>query len=301
MKINLHLFKFAIILGVLFSFSACNTSEQKNDKTSADTLNQFDVAQSNDQTFYLIPSPEDLFAFSEKGKLNYSDKVLNPTTNADKYTNTKAKELCFGVYSADMAYNASFSKYQETVKYLKVVREFSDEIGISVVFNEGLVKRIDNIIENKDSLKKVTSDSYYDVVKYLEKNQRKRTLSLIATGGWLETMYIVTSLFDKYSDQNPTAQLIADQKDVFGNLVQYLEQNKQDESIKTTLEDLEPVRAAYEQIQKVKIESKEKKSNEPNKISVGGGSKNSMNEAQYKQLKEAIAKVRNKLTLNNVK
>jgi len=299
MKIKLSFLKFLLIVGVVVAISSCDSTSQENTDTK-DSTEVISDNQNQDQTFYLIPSPEDMFAFTEKGKLTFSPKAMNPIENADKYADTKSKELNFGIFSADLAYAASFSNFQETKKYLKVVRELSDDLGISAVFNESLIKRIDNIIANKDSLKRVTSDSYQDIVKYLEKNQRKRTLALIATGGWLESLYIVTNLVPKYVKDNETIQLIADQKMIFNNLMSYLDQNKSDEQVKATLDDLTPIKLVFDQLQEEKIESKAQKSNQPNQISVGGTSKIVITEAQYKLLRDAIAKVRNKMTGNNV-
>ena len=145
------------------------------------------------QTYYLIPSPEELFRFIKDGNLKFSEEVLNPTNNIDNYIDTRSKELNFGIYSADLAYVASFNKYQESVDYLNTVRTLSDEIGISAVFDRNLIGRIDNIIDDQDSLLRVTSDSYMSIVRYLESSDRKKSLALIVTGGWVESIYVVVN------------------------------------------------------------------------------------------------------------
>ena len=147
----------------------------------------------------MIPSPEGLFSFIKDGKLKFSGQVLNPTNNIDNYIDTRSKELNFGIYSADLAYVASFNKYQESVDYLNTVRTLSDEIGISAVFDQNLIGRIDNIIDDQDSLLRVTSDSYMSIVRYLESSDRKKSLALIVTGGWVESIYVVVNLVDSYN------------------------------------------------------------------------------------------------------
>ncbi len=289
----------AIAMSVLI-FAGCgsdnNNKEQKNDSLQTDT------EQVGDNTFYLIPSPEDMFGFSDDKALIYNPKLLNPKTNIDKYMDTRAKELNFGIYSADMAYSAAFHKYQESVEYLKTVRELSNDIGLSAVFDESLIKRIDNIINDKDSLKRVTSDSYYDIVRYLEKNDRKRSLALIVTGGWLESMYVVTNLVTEFKEKSGSIQRIADQKQVFDNLLKYLNQQGADENIQATIKDLEPVKAAYDKIEEVSTGNADNtdNANAANKtqIVVGGSKKVVITAEQYKALKEAISTVRNKLTGN---
>jgi hypothetical protein len=277
----------------------CHNTDN-NKKTGKDsTINANDVITEENLTFYLIPSPKDMFAFTSDEKLSFSAQVLNPVGNADKYIDTKSRELGFGLYSADLAYTASFSKTAEAAKYLKVVRDLSDKIGISSVFDQSLVNRFNNIEENKDSLMKVTNDTYYDIVRFLEDNNRKSTLALISTGGWLESLYIVSNIIGDYSSDNKTVQLVADQKLIFENLMLYLDQNKKDDNIKTVIAELQPVKAIYDQLKEEKTENAATKTKQKGYV-VGGGSKITISKEQFQKLKETITAVRNKLAGNNV-
>ncbi len=233
----LKILKFIIAFVISFNFIACGTDDSDQTNDFGDMDNEF-VQDDEKQTYYLIPSPEGLFGFIRDGNLKYSKEVLNSTGNVDKYIDTRSKELNFGVYSADLAYVASFNKYQESVDYLNTVRTLSDEIGISAVFDENLIGRIDNIIDDKDSLLRITSDSYLSIVRYLESSNRKKSLALIVTGGWVESIFVVSSMIDNYEQDENVIQLLADQKLVLENLMSYLDQNKYDDNIKRTINDL---------------------------------------------------------------
>ncbi len=111
-----------------------------------------------------------------------------------------------------MIYVASYNKYKKAIKYLRTVRNLRNDIRISYVFDKSLIKRIENIIINKDSLIKATSGTYFYIVRYLEKNKRNKSLALIVTGAWIESLYIAIRLVTEYSDKDKTTQLIADQK-----------------------------------------------------------------------------------------
>ena len=202
-----------------------------------------------------------------------------------------------------MAYVASFNKYQESVDYLNTVRTLSDDIGISAVFDENLIGRIDNIIDNKDSLLRITSDSYLGIVRYLESSNRKKSLALIVTGGWLESIYVVSNMISNYEQDENVIQLLADQKLVVENLMSYLEQNKYDDNIQRTINDLKPLSSIYAKLE-TKAEEKdpktEKKENTEidGKIIVGGSDKIVMTKEQFIKLKDEISKLRNKITKN---
>ena len=290
----LNMFKTIMILSIVAVLAACNGKGGKNEDNLNDSLVGLQNIES--QTYYLIPSPEGLFSFIRDGKLKFSDAVLNPTNNSDKYVDTRAKEINFGIYSADLAYVASFNKYQQSVDYLSTVRTLSDEIGISAVFDQNLIGRIDNIIDDQDSLLKVTSDSYLSIVRYLESSDRKKSLALIVTGGWVESIYVVVNLLDNYKQDAKVISLLASQKNVVSNLTSYLDQLKSDENIQMTINELKPLADFYQSLEVQKEEPKDGQKTSAGKIVVGGNSKIIMTEAQFQTLKKEITAIRNKMT-----
>lgn len=295
----IQLFSLFTVVGVIFLSLPNCTDGNNNNGDDTDTLIDVTQITEDNLTFYLIPSPKDMFAFTKNTNLQFSEKVLNPKQNADKYLDTKTQEIGFGVYSADLAYAAAFNQSNKAGEYIKVVRSLSDEIGITI-FDETLIKRIDNIPESEDSLMRITNDTYHDIVKFLERNERETSLALISAGGWIESLYIVINLVGEYKENDNVIQLIADQKNIFENLILFLEQNKDNDDISALLEDIKPIRKVYESLEVVKIEKDEKIANPDNKFMVGGATKITISKEQFNDLKEAITTVRNKLTLNNV-
>jgi len=284
-------------MAISIFFISCENTSKSDNSDEDSTITQLNEDET--RLFYLVPSPEDLFEFTSDAQLIFNPDILNKSENVEKYIDTKSKEINFGIYAADLAYCAAFSKNQETVEYLHVVRTLSDKVGISAAFDESLIKRIENIDDNKDSLKTVSSDTYYDIVTFLEKNDRVGTLSLISTGGWIESLYIVTNLITKYQANSASIQRIADQKIIFSNLILYLEQNKEVEYVSKTLELISPIKQIFDELEIVKIETPKTPENE-GQIVVGGNTRINITEAQFKKLKETIAKVRNNITTNNV-
>ncbi len=147
---------------------------------------------------------------------------------------------------------------------------------------------------------RITNDTYYDIVKFLEENERNTTLALISTGGWLESLNIVINIKGSYSKDNSIIQLIADQKNIFENLILYLQQLESDNNIKELIEDLKPIKEIYDSLEVVKIETGNTDSKKGNQIVVGGATKIVITEEQFEKLKETINNVRNKLAVNNV-
>ncbi len=299
MKTSFKLITFIFAVSMLFLFTACG-EDANNNNNEKDSLNQ-DVTEINEDNLitYLVPSPKDMFAFTKEGDLKYSANVLNAKDNADKYIDTKSQEIGFGIYSADLAYTAAFNQTNTAGEYLKVVESLSDKIGLGSVFTESLINRFKKI-ENKDSLLKVTNDTYYDIVKFLEDNDRNTSLSLISVGGWVESLYIVTNLQDKYQKDNNIIQLIADQKNIFENIVLSLQQREADPNVADLIQELQAVKTVYDGLEVIKIENPNVKNAKANQIIVGGSTKIVMTETQFNQLKKAMADVRNKLAGSDV-
>ncbi|MBR2886938.1 MAG: hypothetical protein IKB95_01840, partial [Bacteroidales bacterium] len=237
----------AIVAASALMFQSC--AGDSNNQNNQQQQQQTQTSQTNENNFYLIPSPEDLFAFTKDKNLQFVPGLVNPIENIDKYVDNRSKEINFGTYSADMAYSTAFGKYQESLKEFKIVRQLSDEIGIGNVFTQSLINRIDNVKEDRDSLKQISSDIYLDIQNFLDSKNRAKTMSLISTGGWLEFLYIIVNSVDKYEAENPTIQRIADQKIIFDNLMLRLEQQQSDPSIKSTIAELAPLKEAFAQLE----------------------------------------------------
>lgn len=294
--------KKSIIALLLLSFiwiASCNTDGENNSSNNNDST---DVSSnSNTQTFFLVPSPEDVFGFANNKSLIFDKELLNSTDNLSKYKNDiKLQEFNFGIYAADLAYSASFSKNDETVKYLNTVREISIDIGLSEVFNESLISRIENVSPKKDSLISLSNDTYFDIIRYLERNDRPSTLAIMAAGGWIECMYLVVNL-TSYGTDDKTIQKVADQKMIVTNLWHFLEQNKDIPTVSSLMEDFTSIVEIYNQLEVV-VDDKTglKTIDNENIIVLGGGHKIIISESQYENLKKDIIKTRNKLTLNDV-
>ncbi len=298
MKTPLKFIKIVFVFAIFATYAACGDDTEKTDGKDSLNSDVIEITEDNLIT-YLIPSPKDMFAFTKNEQLKYSDKVLNNKENADKFLDTKSLEIGFGIYSADLAYTAAFNQTNTAGEYLKVVNNLSDKIGLGSVFTESLLERFKKV-DNKDSLLKVTNDTYYDIVKFLEENDRNTSLSLISVGGWVESLYIVTSLQNKYIKENEIIQLIADQKNIFENLMLSLEQREADENISLVIQELKPIKDIYDQLEVIKIENPNKVTLKPGQIMVGGTTKIVITEQQFNSLKESIATVRNKLAGSNV-
>lgn len=288
-----------LVLLILMPFiwlGGCKSDDETNNSDVDTNL----VVDNDVQTFFLVPSPEDVFGFADNENLTFSKELLNAEDNLSKYDNDiLLQEFNFGVYAADLAYSASFSKNDETVQYLNLVRDLSQDIGLSDVFNTSLVNRIENVTPEKDSLISLSNDTYFDIIRYLERNDRVSTLAIMAAGGWTECMYLVVSL-TPFDENSELMREIADQKMIVSNLWKFLEQNQDVPSVKVLMDDFKDIVSIYDELEVISDGNDHPTTNDSEIIVVGGNNKIVISETQYNELKKVIIEKRNKLTLNNV-
>lgn len=292
--------KTAILLLFLSLFVWLTGCKDGDEESAQNQETSFAESDNNSvKTFYLVPSPEDVFGFASDENLKFDKELLNPVDNINKYDDMVSEEFNFGIYAADLAFCAASNKNDETVQYLNIVRELSQKVGLSDVFNESLVYRIEHISPVKDSLISLSNDTYFDIMRYLERNDRQITLSIMAAGGWLECMYLVVNQTD-FDDKSETIQKVADQKIIITNLWRFLEQNSDNQNVKVVLDELKNINDLYNNIEAVETQNNITTDNNETVIIVGGSNRYVMSVDEYTELKKYINTARNKLTRNDV-
>jgi hypothetical protein len=198
------------------SDSSKDTKETMKDSTSAPATNNVEV-----NTQYKLPFPVELYEFLFNSKAKYNSMLLNPVANKGKYISSDSKSINFGIYASDLAYCSCFGKNQETFKYFSTCKLMADEIGLISGFDQKIVKRIDNSVNNKDSLLSITKGSFSDVLNVLQSQGQIKLLPLIVAGAWIESVYIAINSVEKFSAEDPIVLRIADQQLLLENLLDY--------------------------------------------------------------------------------
>jgi len=248
------------------------------------------------ESYYQIPSPDEMFGFIKESGLKFNGELLNPIKNVDKYSDPKRQALNFGIYSADLAYTAAYEEFNETAKYFGTIQKLAEPIGISAAFDQALVERIQKSLDNPDSLVSITNTSYFSAIEYLEQNEQGDKLGIIAAAGWLETVYVVVNTTN-YDKNKAAVERLADQKLTLDNLLAYLDKYKSNADVNEVLgwfNELEVVFASLpEKEDKGSGISFKKKDN--GKMVLGGGSKITISKEQFNAIKQKVNEIRNNI------
>ncbi|PLX03535.1 MAG: hypothetical protein C0594_10280 [Marinilabiliales bacterium] len=219
--VSLLALAFAII-----TLNACTESAQPTDEeieealeveidTSASTLVKFN------NTLFSVPSPYEVAFLVKDLGIDYNKEFLNPIDRKHNYTNTFKKGLNLGVYGADLGYLNIYEQTPDAISYFSVVKVLSQELDISGAFDESIVKRVEKNMGNKDSLLFIISHAYRKADTYLENNKRDDIAALILTGGWVESLHIMSQIC-QIEKRQEIMNRIGEQKHPLDNLIKIM-------------------------------------------------------------------------------
>lgn len=243
---------FIIILVSIFY--SCNNSDQNIDADNDGLIDDSDSSLNEHKKkvkmiFYNIPSPVEMASILQKTSPGYNSEILNPHNIYSKYTTNKKVALNLGVYGADLSYSRMFDQIQSSVNYLSAIKKLSDNLGIPQDEGSFTVSRIEENIENRDSILTIISETYSTADAYLKENGRGCTAALIIVGGWIEALYIATQITKEDGVNQEILEKIAEQKYALTNLIELAKTYKDDDDIKDLLPELDELNKKFENIE----------------------------------------------------
>lgn len=294
---KLILFINAIALAAFMS--SCGNSTDNADNTSVDStaVDSTDMVTSDVPEEYIsIPSPDEMFSFMKAiGGEGKSTTYLNNPDNYKNYVDTKSKALNFGIYATDFLYCSTFDYGAEGLKYFVNVKKLGDELGISGVISESMADRIKKNIGKTDSLTDLSNTLYFSSIAELEKSDKASVLALVIVGGWIESMNLVTNMVKKFKADNPAVDRIAEQKYTLDNLLGYLDKYKSDENVASVIGQLSELKGIYDQLKEESTSGTV--SAKGGKKVLGGGTKITITEEQYKAISEKVKNIHDSYTM----
>jgi hypothetical protein len=137
---------------------------------------------------------------------------------------------------------------QETMRYLESSKKLIDELEISTTFNTDYVERVENNLDNRDSLIAIISDSFIDTWAYLVENEQDKLAILVVSGSYIEGIYITTQIAITAADNTSFLEIIAKQKKSLNTLIEIIEPIKKDADISDIYKRLTDLAKIYEDV-----------------------------------------------------
>lgn len=242
-----RLFVIGLVTTTLILFSGCNNIQKKQDKETPATEEQTTKeAVVEELSGYPIPTSYEITKLIYKSGAPYILSLSNGPEKAGEYITQRDKVLNLGVYATDLCYATTYMMKQGTMNYLEASKILIDDLGISTTFNINYAERIENNIDDRDSLIQIVSESFGDTWNYLVENQQDVLARLVVGGSWIEGVYITTNVAMKASDNTAFLEALAKQKNSLNKLVSLLEPVKDVEEVTELYKGLFDLQLFYE-------------------------------------------------------
>ena len=289
---NINLISSLFLLILIMLFGSCTEDivlEQQEEKEMV--INKVEEVKS---IFYTLPSPIETASLLQKAGAKYDGSILNPVINISRYELASMKALNLGIYGSDLSCASVFDQTQEVMFYLSSCKKLADGLGLEKAFDTETMKRMEENINNKDSLLQLISDSYWLADSYLKENDRSNLSALIISGGWIEGVYIATKL----AETNATKELlarIAEQKLSLPHLLSIVDEYKGDDSdVNDVYSDLLEIDAIFNKMKSEKGSFGASKDSKTGITGITGSSKLILSKQLLKEISTKIETIRNR-------
>jgi len=244
---QLRLYVIGLLTTSLVLFTGCNTTPKKQDigiKLADDIAPREDVV--TDLSGYAVPTSYDITKYIYQAGAPYILSLSNGPEKAGEYITQRDKVLNLGVYAADLCYATTYMMKQGTMNYLEASKILIEDLGISTTFNITYAERIEQNIDDRDSLIAVVTESFDDTWNYLVENQQDVLARLVVCGSWIEGVYITTNVALKAIDNTAFLEALAKQKKSLNELVVLLEAVKDVPEVSDLYKGLSDIQEFYE-------------------------------------------------------
>lgn len=197
---------------------------------------------------YPLPTAFEVSSMLSEANTSYSSEIVNDPSKVSQYVATWQKAANLGVYGADLSYAATFDKTQETIDFLDVSKKLIDELNITSAFNGSMAQRIENNMDNIDSLIFIVTESFYDTYNYLNQNGEEKTSILVIAGSVIEGLNITCQLVKTSENKENLMGVLANQKNQVIKLVELMEKYQDDENVSKVLPNLRYINLVYDQL-----------------------------------------------------
>ena len=229
---SLYFAVFGIFAAMLFLLSGCKT---KQSKTESDPI--FEAIPGTKEEIiqelsgYPIPNSYEVTKLIYESGAPFILSLANPPEKAENYITEKDKILNLGVYATDLVYATTYMMKQATLNYLEASKTLIDDLGISTTFNLTYAERIENNMNDRDSLIMIVSESFSDTWNHLVENQQDILARLVVCGSWIEGIYITSNVALKAKDNSEFLEMLAKQSNSLDRMVSMLEPVKDEDEV----------------------------------------------------------------------
>lgn len=245
--------------------------------------------------FYSLPSPLETAMLIKKSGVTYNEAILNPLGNVSRYTTNRQMALNLGVYSADLSFISLFDQTQTAMKYMANAQKLAEGLGIIDAIDKQTMQRLEENMNNRDVVMEIISESFMNSNALLNENDRPAMALMVLTGGWIEGLYIATTLTDGDMDNNKRLlDKIIYQKLALYTVINMLESYKTEYAdIQKLYDQMNELKLIYDEVKIVNTSNVEANTDAENRITtIKADSETFISKEVFEQLYNKVKEIR---------
>lgn len=221
---KLHIIRYILIFTFISSILiSCKPTQDKKEDVEA-PMREIDtstVLLKINNTLFTLPSPYQASYSIKNSNIEFRKSLLNLPDNVSNYNTNFQQAINIGIYGTDLGYLNIYDQAPDVISYFTVIKKLSQELGIIDAIEIDIIDKIEKNIDNQDSLLYYLTNTYRQFDSYLKANNRKEVGVLIITGGWIESLYILSHSAVESKDRKLINRL-GEQKHPLDNLIEIL-------------------------------------------------------------------------------
>lgn len=270
-------------------------SESEVSENDSSEIALQDEVVSAENVFIYIPSPIQTAELLKQAGAKYNKDLLSNPSDATLYTSTASMALNMGIYGSDLAFAGIFNQNAEIVKYMDCTRKLADGLHVTAAFSDDRQSRLENNINNRDSVLGIITDSYWDCDAMLQDNDQGHASALMIAGGWIEGLYLACRVAES-TNSNEIRIRIVEQRSSLDKLIILLDKQEHNDVLAIS-KQLKELKVIFDKLPKSKdgglVESKDPESGISVIEAENPEKPRSLNALEFKQILDKITEIRN--------
>lgn len=296
--IKFRMLRLFALIGLSSIIASCSSDgkalDSQGQSVDLEKVEKEKIVKEAKKVMYSLPSPIETAMLIKRAGAVYNESLLNPVENVSKYNTTKSMSLAMGVYGADLSYASIFDQTQTSMKYMTASKKLADQLGLLSAIDSKIIKRLETNVNDRDSIIRIISETFMNSNSALKEDNRPAIAAMILAGGWIEGLYLATSLTESIQKKE-LLERIMDQRLSFNEMLQLLESNNDNADCVALLELFTGLRTSFDaiEVQTSKIEPVTDK--ESKVTTLKASTKMNVTPEQFKTLKAEALKLRTEI------
>lgn len=203
------------LISFIICLSACSgTDDKQSSEKIQDTvipIQEKSLVGMINGTIYCMPSPYEITRLVDELQIPYNPSLPNSVMNFSSYESSYKKLLNMGIYGIDIAYMSLYEQISEALNYFATLKSLANQVELASVFDAVTMERLENNMENTDSLLSILTTKFYESDGLLKSEKQYAEAALILTGTWIESLFILTQI-EKDNHNEKIIEKIAEHK-----------------------------------------------------------------------------------------